>query len=187
MNATPETSRARFRPDAPTVSEADLRRLTAALAPGGERVGLIIDLDGLFPGEDPGDLPEAVPALMNGLRQALDGAVAVVSARTVAEIDRWLSPVRLPALGEGGRQWRADLGRPTAVREYDGLAAALSAAVSRDERFDGRSLLFVGDAARSGALPPGMPAVQPPAGATSGERAQAILAALAQALAQRLV
>lgn len=71
---------------------------------------LFLDLDGTLLEIAPE--PEAVVAgaplreLLTGLRRALDGALAVVSGRTLTELDRILAPLVLPAAGQHGLEWR---------------------------------------------------------------------------------
>ncbi len=52
---------------------------------------------------------DLVPLLRN-LYQVLDGAVAIVSGRSVAIIDIFLAPLKLPVAGEHGMQWRNSAG-----------------------------------------------------------------------------
>lgn len=71
---------------------------------------LFFDFDGTL--VDIAEHPDAVivpPQAQQGLAalaQALGGAVAVVSGRPVAEIDRWLQPLRLPVAGVHGAERR---------------------------------------------------------------------------------
>lgn len=51
-------------------------------------------------------VPAELPALLDALRDSLDGALAVVSGRRIAELDRLLSPARFAAAGVHGAEWR---------------------------------------------------------------------------------
>lgn len=55
-------------------------------------------------------LPE-VPRGLHALYGALDGALAIVTGRTLADIDRYLGPLRLPLACEHGAQYRLSDGR----------------------------------------------------------------------------
>jgi len=74
------------------------------------RTALFLDVDGTL--LEFADHPEAVqvPAALPGLLQALharlDGALALVSGRTLAQLDRLFAPLRLPAAGLHGLQVR---------------------------------------------------------------------------------
>ena len=54
-------------------------------------------------------LPEVVPTLQ-ALHHYLDGALAIVTGRTVADIDHFLSPLQLPLACEHGAQYRMGRG-----------------------------------------------------------------------------
>ncbi len=75
---------------------------------------LFLDLDGTLVEIAP--TPEAVrasamlPPLLARLSQHLDAALAIVSGRTVAEIDRILAPLTLPAAGLHGLERRSGSG-----------------------------------------------------------------------------
>lgn len=55
-------------------------------------------------------LPE-VPQGLQALHAALHGALAIVTGRTMADIDRYLCPLRLPVACEHGAQYRLGNGR----------------------------------------------------------------------------
>lgn len=87
-------------------------------APGllsANQICLFLDIDGTL--IDFADTPDAVsvePAVLDTLRLlevALGGAVALVSGRSVADIDRLLSPLLLPAAGLHGAERRDTTGR----------------------------------------------------------------------------
>ncbi|WP_066340801.1 trehalose-phosphatase [Azohydromonas lata] len=52
-----------------------------------------------------------IPSLLDQLAGALDGALAIVTGRPIAEIDHFLSPLQLPAAGVHGAERRAADGR----------------------------------------------------------------------------
>ncbi|HEV2547517.1 MAG TPA: trehalose-phosphatase [Stellaceae bacterium] len=90
-----------------------------------ERWAIFLDLDGTLVGI--AATPQAVQiepellALLERLRQCCGGALAVVSGRALADIDRLLTPLRLPAAGLHGRERRRadgtllDSGGPEAI------------------------------------------------------------------------
>lgn len=98
--------------------------------PASRHLALFLDLDGtLVP---IADRPEDVHAdaellaLLAALQQALDGALAIVSGRSIAGIDAVLAPLRLPAAGLHGLELR---GRDGSVER---LASASVPAGSRE-------------------------------------------------------
>jgi len=72
---------------------------------------LFLDIDGTL--VDIEDRPDTVRIdaglrdLLRGLCGAMDGAVALISGRSVKEIDRLLAPLRLPAAGQHGAERRS--------------------------------------------------------------------------------
>ena len=62
-------------------------------------VGTLVDF---APTPDVIDVPEDLVTSLKAASQALDGALAIVSDRMLPEIDRFLSPLKLPASGEHG-------------------------------------------------------------------------------------
>ena len=86
--------------------------LPAPPRPPLERTALFLDVDGTLVEIAP--TPEAVivpPDLVPLLRQvhaAMDGALAIVSGRTIAMLDRLLGPTGLPAAGVHGGEFRID-------------------------------------------------------------------------------
>lgn len=75
-------------------------------------IALFLDLDGTL--IDVAATPEAVVVprgladVLVALREALDGALAIVTGRTIADIDRLLAPARFVAAGQHGAEWRSD-------------------------------------------------------------------------------
>lgn len=82
--------------------------MPAALNPG--NIGLFLDVDGTL--LDIAPRPEAVEVKsgllddLAALELALDGALALVSGRPIAELDRLFSPLRLAASGVHGAELR---------------------------------------------------------------------------------
>ena len=91
----------------------------------GEAWALFLDFDGTL--TEIAATPDRVrvdPALHGTLRElleSLDGALAVISGRRVADLDRYLAPLRLPTAGLHGLEWRGADGRVLKKR-YDGRA-----------------------------------------------------------------
>src|SRR5262249_34091984 len=77
---------------------------------------LFLDVDGTL--LDIAAAPEAVvvpaelPDVLVGISAALDGALALVSGRPVAQLDRLFAPVVFPAAGEHGAELRRAAGEP---------------------------------------------------------------------------
>lgn len=95
----------------------------------GEAWALFLDFDGTL--TEIVATPDRVriePALLETLRElhaASDGALAVISGRPVADLDRYLAPLRLPAAGMHGLEWRAADGRVRRKRHGDPGAGGL--------------------------------------------------------------
>jgi trehalose 6-phosphate phosphatase len=76
---------------------------------------LFLDFDGTL--TEIAATPDRVrvdPALRGTLRElleVLDGALAVISGRPIADLDRYLAPLRLPTAGMHGLEWRGADGR----------------------------------------------------------------------------
>jgi len=75
---------------------------------------LFIDFDGTLvefaPEPDAVVVSSELPELLGGLHGALGGALAVISGRPIEALDRYLTPLRLPAAGEHGAELRFHLG-----------------------------------------------------------------------------
>jgi trehalose 6-phosphate phosphatase len=84
---------------------------SAALLPDPSRRALFLDVDGTL--IDIAATPEAVhvppelPVLLARLRTGLQGALAIVSGRTIADIDKLLSPYKSVAAGLHGLEMRS--------------------------------------------------------------------------------
>lgn len=72
------------------------------------------------------------------LHRGLDGAMAVISGRPVADLDRYLAPLKLPTAGLHGLEWRGPDGRVRrkryGSREPDRVRERLTALVDADPR-----------------------------------------------------
>ena len=80
-------------------------------------------------------VPPALPALLAHLHQQLEGAVAIVSGRPLAQIDQLLTPFRASAAGEHGVTLRFGDGTleemPIGIAVPDDWRAALGVAVEQ--------------------------------------------------------
>lgn len=94
-----------------TGDSSRLRAMLSADLPGGPTAhAFFLDMDGtLLDIAEAPDLVQADPQLLvtiSTLYRATGGAIAVISGRTVAGIDRLLAPLRLPAAGQHGVERR---------------------------------------------------------------------------------
>src|SRR5580658_3611768 len=80
----------------------------AALKPDG--IGLLLDVDGTLldfaPDPDAVEIPAALPEVLQSVERRLEGAVALVSGRPIAALDRLFRPLRLRASGIHGAEIR---------------------------------------------------------------------------------
>ena len=101
-----------------------MERGLSSQAAGGRRQGLpapqldwavFLDVDGtlieIAATPDQIDVPADMLAAVEGVRKALDGAVAIVSGRPLNELDRMFAPLQLPAAGLHGLEWRTAQGQ----------------------------------------------------------------------------
>lgn len=91
--------------------------MTPALPRVSKETALFLDVDGSL--LDIAQTPQSV-AVPDGLRPtlrrlaaALGGALALVSGRSIADLDRLFAPLRLPAAGQHGAELRRDDGAPS--------------------------------------------------------------------------
>jgi trehalose 6-phosphate phosphatase len=74
------------------------------------RWALFLDVDGtlleLAPTPDAVRVPARVKSLLAGLVEAAEGAVALVSGRTIAQLDNWFAPLKLASAGLHGLERR---------------------------------------------------------------------------------
>jgi trehalose 6-phosphate phosphatase len=99
-----------------------------------DRIALFLDLDGtlLDIAGAPTEVttpPSLVPAL-GRVGAALDGAMAILTGRTIADVDRLLAPLRLAAAGVHGNEFRSDPDGPVEVTS-DTVPAPVVEAVRR--------------------------------------------------------
>lgn len=87
-----------------------------------ENVAFFFDLDGTLAGiklhPDHVAIPEPVRDALSRLSQAHDGAVALISGRSMAELDRLASPYRFPLAGVHGAE-RRDINGKTHIVALD--------------------------------------------------------------------
>lgn len=95
----------------------------------GPACALFLDVDGtiLDIAESPEEVcvPDELRGALESLHERLGGALALISGRTVDNLDRLFAPLRLPASGGHGVQWRAC---PGAVLHSE-TAASLAAPI----------------------------------------------------------
>jgi trehalose 6-phosphate phosphatase len=75
-----------------------------------EQMALFLDVDGtlldIAPTPESVVIPEGLTNLLLQLHRSTGGALALVSGRPIMDLDRLFSPVRLPAAGQHGAEWR---------------------------------------------------------------------------------
>lgn len=83
---------------------------------GVERWCLFLDVDGtlldIAPTPDAVVVPPELPGILVRLAGALEGALALVSGRSIGQLDRLFAPLVLPAAGEHGGEFRRAGGGP---------------------------------------------------------------------------
>lgn len=123
----------------PVVEETDLQRphppvLDPALH------ALFLDFDGTF--VDFAPTPDAIRLrlgsreLLERLSRRLNGALAIVSGRRIADLDRYLAPLELPASGVHGQEFRAgpgDMRERPPTPDLDVARRRLSAALKPED------------------------------------------------------
>jgi trehalose 6-phosphate phosphatase len=91
---------------------------------------LFLDVDGtlldLAATPDQVEVPDDLPDILGALHGLLGGAVALVSGRPIADLDRFFAPLRLPAAGQHGAELRATaLGEIVRAPPPPGLAEVI--------------------------------------------------------------
>ena len=108
LAATPEAQR-----DASLGADDALRMVNS------QNAALFLDVDGtlldLAERPDAVQVPEGLVGTLARAARKLQGALALVSGRTIDEIDRLFSPLRLRASGVHGAQIRVEPGEPTRI------------------------------------------------------------------------
>ena len=89
----------------------------------GYNIALFLDLDGTLVeiSDRPSDV-KMTPSLFVLLRELhfnLNGALAIVSGRTIAGIDALLKPLKLPCSGKHGWEWRGSSGKIFTEKQTD--------------------------------------------------------------------
>ena len=91
---------------------------------------LFLDFDGtlvdLAPQPDAVHVPPELVQVLQRLAERLDGALAVVSGRRLADLDHFLAPLKLPLAAEHGALRRLASGRLTVPRPPVGRRASRS-------------------------------------------------------------
>ena len=104
------------------------------------RCAFFLDFDGTLVeiAEHPAwvDVDPDLLSLVAALHRAAAGAVAIVSGRPIADIDRLFEPIRLPAAGQHGAEWRDASGSlHRQALDERGLATLRAAAREWRQRF----------------------------------------------------
>ncbi|MDF1486452.1 trehalose-phosphatase [Ramlibacter sp. H39-3-26] len=96
------------------------------------RYALFLDFDGtlvdIAPRPDAVRVPPGLAGALGALQAALGGALAIATGRPLADIDRFLAPLVLPAAGEHGALLRFADGRTENLAQPPDLGPALAAA-----------------------------------------------------------
>jgi trehalose 6-phosphate phosphatase len=106
--------------------------------PGEKSWALFLDVDGTLVeiAAEPNavHVDDRLVKLLTALRHKLDGAVALVSGRTIATLDHLFSPLLLPTAGNHGLERRTsggDVNRPQAVAEMPAIHDAFASFVAQ--------------------------------------------------------
>jgi trehalose 6-phosphate phosphatase len=109
--------------------------LQAASLPSPGRAALLLDLDGtlldIAPTPDSVVVPAALLETLRGLLVRLDGALAVISGRPVAQVDALLHAIPTAVAGEHGGAFRFASGAPLERVKLPSAPAAWLAAAER--------------------------------------------------------
>lgn len=96
--------------DKVVVESAGVTRLAASLLPPLERCAFLFDIDGTLldfaPAPDQVVVPKGLRSSLQALFERTRGALAFVSGREIADIDRIFAPLVLPAIGGHGAEMR---------------------------------------------------------------------------------
>jgi trehalose 6-phosphate phosphatase len=119
----------------PAVSDPVFDPAGGALGGGLAGHALCLDVDGtildLAPSPDAVEVPGWMVPLLQRLSDKLGGAVAFVSGRSIAAIDRLFEPLRLPSIGVHGGEMRTPDGRVVIDDELFGELAAAKPLLQR--------------------------------------------------------
>lgn len=93
--------------------ERDVLPAPAGIVPDLDRCALLLDVDGtlleLAPTPRDVVVPPKLAATLQGLHERLDGALALVSGRSLTDIDVIFAPLQLPAVGGHGAEMRLSI------------------------------------------------------------------------------
>jgi trehalose 6-phosphate phosphatase len=105
------------------------------LAGRAEGLALFLDMDGTLidfaATPDAVVVPDDLVATLAAAARRVNGALALLSGRSIAELDRLTAPLALPASGLHGGEIRAALGDRVQVTLHDGLPARLRPDLAR--------------------------------------------------------
>jgi len=111
----------------------------------GEPWSLFLDFDGtlteIVATPDQVRVDPAVRTALAALHEALGGALAVISGRRIADLDRFFAPLRLPVAGMHGLERRGPNGRTVRKKAPDGELSALRRGLASLVENDARLLL----------------------------------------------
>lgn len=127
-------------PEAIEINQLDNGLVNAPLPAVEQRWALFMDVDGtlleLAVSPDAVVMPRQLPSILERLQVALDGAVALVSGRSIASLDGLFNPLLLPCAGLHGLERRSLSGAveivdvdPLAIAQMHRRARALGAAM----------------------------------------------------------
>lgn len=101
----------------------------------GDRVCLFLDVDGtlieIAPRPESVTVPASLLASLSAASGRLDGAIALISGRTIDNLDSLFAPLRLRASGVHGAEIRFDPAGQTLVETTDRLSSTVVDAVRR--------------------------------------------------------
>lgn len=113
-------------PSLAPVTESSAPPPLQSIAPDAKGWALFLDFDGtlvdLAPTPETIVVPPRLPPLLRALLARFDGAVAVVTGRSLSDLDRHLGS-KLPASGQHGAQWRSQPDQAPIERSVPALEA----------------------------------------------------------------
>jgi trehalose 6-phosphate phosphatase len=105
-----KSAEAALRDTTPIATETDTEPVTLPELPSLRELAILLDIDGtlieLAPTPRAIVVPEGLVATLNGLLQHTAGALALVSGRSLADIDWVFAPEKFPAVGGHGAEMR---------------------------------------------------------------------------------
>ena len=108
-----------------------IARAADVALPSLDRVALLLDIDGtlleMAPTPDAVVVPPTLPGTLRGLHERLSGALALVSGRSLPDMDRIFAPLRLPAVGGHGAEMRLSGGNEAVAAHAPPMNASLKA------------------------------------------------------------